>query len=99
LTKKITQSIIYLIFLEKARKEIVMELTRAPVGYVKYPEPLRGISPATLISAKKPRNPLIENCQYILNGYILSGPMREINADKWFQNLHSGWNSDTGNNA
>jgi hypothetical protein len=42
---------------------------------------------------------MIENCQYILNGYILSGPMREINAYKWFQNLHSGWNSSTGNIA
>jgi integrase/recombinase XerD len=63
LTKTITQSIIYLIFLEKARKEVVMELTRTPVGYVKDPEPLRGISPqATLISAKKPGNPLIEKC-------------------------------------
>jgi hypothetical protein len=63
LTKTITQSIIYLIFLEKARKEIVMELTRAPVGYVKHPEPLRGIFPqSTLICAKKPRNPLIEKC-------------------------------------
>ena len=40
-----------------------MELTRAPVGYVKHPEPLRGISPkATQICAKKPRNPLIEKC-------------------------------------
>jgi len=40
-----------------------MDLTSAPVGYVKHPEPVRGISPqATLICAKKPRNPLIEKC-------------------------------------
>ena len=40
-----------------------MDIPIATVGYVEHPEPLRGISPkATLICAKKPRNPLIEKC-------------------------------------
>ncbi|MCP3891938.1 MAG: hypothetical protein GY702_24180, partial [Desulfobulbaceae bacterium] len=41
----------------------MMELTRAPVGHVKHPELVRGISPqATLVLPKRPRNPLIEKC-------------------------------------
>jgi len=65
LTKKISKVIIYLIFLKKAKKEVVMNLSPESVGHGKYHHQVR-ISPkssqALDVQTSKPKNPQIKKC-------------------------------------